>query len=123
MKTFFTTLLIVSVTLISFAQEKLDYFLPTDVTYNKEIPAPDEFFKQQLGEWHLTHDQVLHYMYKIAEISDRAIIYEYARSHENRPLVHLVFTSEANHTHLDELKSLHLKYSNPEEEIPIDGVP
>jgi len=123
MKTFFTTLLIVSVTLVSFAQEKLDYFLPTDVTYNKEIPAPDEFFKQQLGEWHLTHDQVLHYMYKIAEISDRAIIYEYARSHENRPLVHLVFTSEANHTHLDELKSLHLNYSNPEEEIPIEGVP
>ena len=40
----------------------MDYFLPDDVTYNREIPAPEQFFQQPLGEWHLTHDQVLNYI-------------------------------------------------------------
>ena len=105
------------------AQEGLDYFLPDNVSYDKDIPRPDQFFKQQLGEWHLTHDQILNYMKEIANISERAIIYEYARSYENRPLVHLVFTSEENQNKLDELKSLHLRYSNPDEEISVEGVP
>lgn len=123
MKKITTTLFVAFVMLLSHAQEKLDYFLPDDVTYNKEIPTPEQFFKQQLGEWHLTHDQILNYMKEIARISDRAIIYEYARSHENRPLVHVVFTSEENHGNLDELQELHNKYSNPEEQISIEGVP
>lgn len=123
MKKIISTCILVFTMLFSFAQEELDYFLPGDVTYNKDIPAPDQFFKQQLGEWHLTHDQILNYLNELADISGRAIIYEYARSHENKPLVHLVFTSEENQKKLDELKELHLKYSNPDEDIPVEGVP
>ncbi len=123
MKKIFSTLCATFVMFFAFAQEGLDYFLPGDVSYDKNIPTPDQFFKQQLGEWHLTHGQVLNYMNEIARISDRAIIYEYARSYENKPLVHLVFTSEDNHENLDELKTLHLKYSDPDEDIPIEGVP
>jgi len=107
----------------AYAQEGLDYYLPGDVNYDTNIPTPKEFFKQELGEWHLTHGQVLNYMNEIARLSDRAILYEYARSYENKPLVHLVFTSEANHDNIDELKALHVNYSNPEEEIPLEGVP
>ncbi len=123
MKRIFSLLFVVFAISLSSAQEKLDFFLPDDVTYNKEIPAPDQYFKQPLGQWHLTHDQVLNYMKEIARISDRAIIYEYARSYENRPLVHLVFTSEDNQEKLDELKALHLQFANPDENIPIEGVP
>ncbi len=123
MKKIFTTLCATLVMFFAFAQEGLDYYLPGDVTYDKDIPTPDQFFKQELGEWHLTHEQVLNYMNEIANISGRAIIYEYARSYENKPLVHLVFTSENNHENLDELKTLHTRYSNPDEDIPIAGVP
>ncbi len=104
MKKIFTTLCATFVMLLAFAQEGMEYFLPADVSYDKSIPTPEEFFKQQLGEWHLTHNQVLSYMNEIARISDRAIIYEYARSYENKPLVHLVFTSEDNHAYLEDLK-------------------
>ncbi|MCK5694223.1 MAG: hypothetical protein KAI08_15275 [Bacteroidales bacterium] len=123
MKKIFTTLCATLVMFFASAQEGLDYFLPGDVTYDLDIPTPEQFFKQQLGEWHLTHEQVLNYMNEIANISGRAIIYEYARSYENKPLVHLVFTSPENHENLDELKTLHSKYSNPDEDIPIEGVP
>ncbi len=109
--------------ILSFGQENMQYFLPNDVTFNKDIPTPEEFFNQKLGEWHLTHDQVLYYIKEIAHISDRAIMYEYARSWENRPLVHLVFTSEKNQERLDELKQLHYDYSEPDKNIASDGVP
>ena len=123
MKKILSTLFATFVMFFASAQEGLDYYLPGDVSYDKGIPTPEEFFKQELGEWHLTHDQVLNYMHEIARISDRAIIYEYARSYENKPLVHMVFTSEYNQENLDELKALHLRYSNPDENIPLEGVP
>jgi len=123
MKNVVCILLVLFQIVFSRAQEKMEYYVPGDVEYSKNIPTPEQFFKQELGEWHLTHSQVLDYMKEIARISDRAIMYEYARSYENKPLVHLVFTSEGNHANLDELKNLHQKYSDPEESIPLDGVP
>jgi hypothetical protein len=106
------------------AQEPMEYFLPQeDVTYDENIPTPEQYFNQQMGEWHLSHDQVLSYFNEISKISGRAILEKYARSHENRPLVHAVFTSEENHRKLDELKELHVKFSDPEENIPVENVP
>lgn len=123
MKKILISLCAIFVMSFAYAQEGMDYFLPENVSYDKDIPTPDQFLKQHLGEWHLTHDQILNYMKEIVNISDRAIMYEYARSYENKPLVHLIFTSEENQKKLDELKSLHLRYSNPDEEISLEGVP
>ena len=123
MKRSVTTLLILFLIIFSQAQENLSYFLPGDVTYNSDIPTPEEFFGQKMGEWHLTHDQVLFYIQTIAKSTNRAILYEYARSWENRPLVHLVFTSEKNQEKLDELKQLHYDFSEPGSDIPIEKVP
>jgi len=105
------------------AQEKLEYFLPDDLSYKQEIPSPENYFNQLPGEWNLTHGQVLDYFQEIARVSGRAILQEYARSYENKPLVQLVFTSEDNHQKLDKLKELHLQYSEPESDLPSDGVP
>ena len=123
MKKFFAIILFVISILISNSQEKLDYFLPTDITYNQNIPTPEQFFGQQIGEWHLTYDQVLFYMKEIDRVSDRAVLKEYARSWENRPLVNLIFTSPENQKNLSELREKHLKYSNPNENIDKTGVP
>ncbi len=123
MKYNLATLLLVCVTLISVSQEKLDYFLPSDVSYDKNIPTPEQFFGQEIGEWHLTHDQILFYMKEIAQVSNRAIIQEYARSWENRSLVHLIFTSEENHKNLDELKAQHIKFANSAENTDKSKVP
>ncbi len=123
MKRFITSLCAFFIVLMSISQENMDYFLPTDVSYNKNIPTPEQFFHQQVGEWHLTHDQVLNYINEIARISERATLEEYARTYENRPLVHLIFTSENNQSNLDKLKELHYKYSEPGSDISDEGVP
>lgn len=123
MKRKITTLLILLFALMSVSQENMDYFLPNEVNYNQNIPTPEQFFGQKMGEWHLTHDQILNYMKEVDRLSDRVIIQEYARSYENRPLVHVIFTSEDNQAKLNELKALHVKHANPEENIAETDVP
>lgn len=118
-----TAILIVILPFLSVSQEKPDYFLPGDVTYNPAVPTPEQFFGQQVGEWHLTHDQVLFYMKEIAKVSDRAILQEYARSWENRALVHLIFTSVENQKKLDEIKATHIKHAFSENNLQAENVP
>ena len=118
-----TLLVLVFFALIAVSQEKLDYFLPADVNYDKKIPTPEQFYKMQMGEWHLTHDQVLNYMREIDQLSDRAILVEYARSWENRPLVYLVFSSPENQHKLNELKQLHFDFSEPGSTLKAEDVP
>lgn len=123
MKKFIACIAVSLMFIVSFAQENMAYFLPDDVTYNSEIPTPEAFYNMEIGDWHLTHDQVLNYIKEIARLSDRAIFYEYARTYENRPLVHLVFTSPENHQNLDDLKEAHYNYSEPGSTIQKEDVP
>ncbi|HET8865296.1 MAG TPA: M14 family metallopeptidase [Gracilimonas sp.] len=90
----------------------LDYYLPDNVTYNSEIPTPSEILGSEVGEWHVRHDQLVNYMYAVAEASDRVTITEYARTYENRPLLMLTITSPENHQNIDELKEEHLKLTD-----------
>ncbi len=81
----------------------LSYYLPS-IEYNKSIPTPKDFLGYQIGDWHISHDQLNHYMRKIAEVSDRVVIEDYARSHEGRPLFLMVFGSENNMRNLAAIK-------------------
>ncbi len=94
-------------------QVTLDYFLPPDVTYNKEIPVPKQFFGHEVGEWHLTHDKLVYYMLELAKISDRAIWEEYARSYEGRPLGQLIISSPENIRNIENLRQQHLQLCDP----------
>ncbi|MFV1884012.1 MAG: M14 family metallopeptidase [Balneola sp.] len=96
------------------AQYTLDYFLKEGVNYNDDIPTPKEVLGAELGEWHVRHDQLVQYMYAVAEASDRVSITEYARTYENRKLLSLVITSPANHGRLDEIREEHVKLTDPE---------
>src|SRR5690625_5379873 len=96
----FTFVLITS-PLLAFSQVTLDYYLPEDVSYNPSIPTPKQVVGHEVGEWHITHDKLVQYMYALAEASDRVTIEKYARSYENRPLVLLDRKStRLNSTHV-----------------------
>lgn len=111
--------LLIAIALICFtgniqAQKTLDYFLPDGVQYDASIPTPAEVLNQEVGEWHVRHDQLVQYMHTVAEASDRVTIHEYARSYENRQLLSLVITSPENHARLEEIKDQHKSLTNPE---------
>ncbi|GLR19388.1 M14 family metallopeptidase [Portibacter lacus] len=101
----------------------LNYYLP-DITYDSSIPTPEEFLGYQVGEWHVSHDQLVYYMKELASHSDRITIETYARTHENRPLVLLTITSPKNQSNIDEIRKTHVSLSDPKESgQPIVNMP
>jgi hypothetical protein len=102
-----------------FSQTDLQYYLPP-WDYDQDIPEPSRIIGHEIGEWHVTHDKLVHYMSTLAESSDRIILEEYARSFENRPLFHLIITSPENHSRLEQIRKEHLKLSDPEISASLD---
>ncbi len=86
----------------------LSYYLPKDVSYNKNIPTPKSVIGHEVGEWHITHDKLVQYMYALDKASDRISIQDRGTTYEGRPLLLLTITSPANHNNISTLKSQHL---------------
>ena len=103
---------------LSDAQTPIEYFLPSGYSFDSSIPDPNEFSGYSTGDWHFSHDQVVAYAREVARKSDRATIFEYGRSWENRPMLYMVFTSPANQANLDELRQKHLDAALKNEKIP-----
>ncbi|MFT4973402.1 MAG: hypothetical protein ACI97N_000418 [Cognaticolwellia sp.] len=121
MKKYLPTLLFVFLLNIAFGQQKeLNYYLPQGITYDESIPTPEEFLGFQIGEWHLTHDQLVFYLKALAAASDRITLEEYARSYEDKPLILLTITSPKNHQNIDAIKAEHAKIANPNESKKLD---
>lgn len=117
---FLTTLFILSASFTSAQQVELNYYLPSDVTYNPDIPVPSDILGYEVGEWHATHDAVVNYMRAVAEASDRVTLTEYARSYEKRPLLLLVITSPENHERIESIREQQLLLSNAERSAGLD---
>ncbi len=122
------TFLIVIISLISLnlsANSNLDYYMPKSVEFNANIPTPSSVLGYEVGEWMVSHDQLVMYLKTIANSTNRAVLKEYARSHENRPLYHLIFSSPKNLEKLDKIRTEHLKLSDPSisSEINVKNMP
>lgn len=113
-----TALLLFSSTI--FAQETIEYFLQEGISYNENIPTPKDILGAELGEWHVRHDQLVQYMYAVAEASDRVTISEYARTYENRPLLSLVITTPQNQSRINQIKEQHVKLTDAEQSKDLD---
>ena len=108
-----------------FSQVNLDDYLPQG-EFISGIPEPVSVIGHEIGEWHITHDQLNWYLSELAERSERVKYEEYARSYENRPLFHLIITSPENHEKLEEIRLKHLMLGDPDrsaslsiEEMPL----
>ncbi|MEO9887913.1 MAG: M14 metallopeptidase family protein [Balneola sp.] len=112
MKKVFLLLMSLFIGINASAQVTLDYYLPDGVKYDSKIPTPKSVLGSEVGEWHVRHDQLVNYMYAVAEASDRVTISEYARSHESRPLLMLTITSPENHKNIEKLKREHVQLTD-----------
>ncbi|MFE3869414.1 M14 family zinc carboxypeptidase [Flavobacterium sp. LS2P90] len=93
-------------------QVTLDYYLPQNVTYNKNIPTPKSFFNFELGEMHTDHTQLANYMMEVAKVSDRILIETTGYTFENRPLQLLTISSPKNLARIKEINEQHLDNLN-----------
>jgi hypothetical protein len=120
MKKNFTLLLFLFLQTFSFAQKQLlTYFLP-DLKYNENIPTPEQFLGFQIGEWHVSHDQVLAYMRELDRRSDRISIETYGKTFERRPLLLLYVSSPDNQKNLQDIKNQHVALSDPTKSASIN---
>ncbi|TBW28313.1 M14 family metallopeptidase [Gramella sp. KN1008] len=110
MKRLFIYFFLFTITLTQAQQEELslEYYLPEDVTYNPEIPTPQEVIGFIPGEWHVSHDRLLMYMNKLAEVSPRIQIENRGFTYEGRQLVLLTISSEENLANLEEIRKNHV---------------
>jgi hypothetical protein len=110
MKNIFPILLLL-VSYLSSAQDyqvDLEYYLPSDVTYDKNIPTPEQVIGHQIGDWHISHDKLVQYIYAVAAASNRITIEDRGETFEGRPLLLLTVTSPTNHNNIDTIKQNHL---------------
>lgn len=121
----FLTIVITFIAFSTSAQVSLDYYLPAEYTYNPSIPTPEQVLGYQVGDWHVSHDQVVMYMKELAAASDRVTIEEYARTYERRPLLMLTITSPANFQKIPNIKSERnkLRDSRQARNVNIDNMP
>jgi len=124
MKNFIAFFLLCIFTLSVKAQTDLNYYLPAE-DYDPSVPIPASVLGYEPGEWHIPHNQMVYYLYKLAESSDRIQIREYARSYEGRPLIHLIITSPDNHINLEQIRQDHISISDPgmSANINLDEIP
>jgi len=97
---------------ISFAQVDDSYYLP-EISYNSEIPTPKEILNYQIGEWHISHDQLVYCLEKLCASSDKCSYKEYGRTHENRPLINLVISNPKNLKDIDNIVQNHAQLTDP----------
>ena len=90
------------------AQLDFTYYLGKECPTNPEIPAPGELSGHHFGQWHFSHNQVVTYLKYLSEKSDKVKMVEYGRTHENRPLYHLIISSPENIAQIEEIRNNHL---------------
>jgi hypothetical protein len=109
---FLFTLLLLPLFSIAQDQLSLDYYLPNYSNYNSQIPTPESVIGHQVGEWHVSHDKLVQYMYTLADESDRISIKERGTTYEGRPLVLLTITSPENHRNIKSIQQNHIDATN-----------
>ncbi|MDH7943814.1 M14 family metallopeptidase [Pseudohongiella sp. SYSU M77423] len=105
------------------ARAEMDYYLPGGVSYDPDIPTPEQVLGMVPGEWHVRHDQVVRYMDAVAQASDRVTIERTGRSYENRELLLLTITSPENHANIESIRRNHLALTQADSDNDISDMP
>ena len=99
------------------------YFSQLTKDINESIPKPHEIIGHNVGDWHISHDKLIQYMYALSESTDRITVENRGKTFEGRPLILLTITSEKNHSNIDEIISNHQKITKSDENISIEKEP
>lgn len=95
------------------AQNELDYFLPDRVALNPEIPSPAQILGFQVGDKHVSHDELIRYMHTLSSASNRIQIETYGHTHEGRPLLLMTISDPENLENIEQIRLNHLRLSDP----------
>ena len=95
------------------AQVDLEYYLGDISNYNQSIPTPESIIGHQVGELHVSHDKLSHYIQEVSKYSERVKLVNRGKTYENRVSWLMIITSESNQARLEDIRKEHLELSNP----------
>ncbi len=98
-----------------------DYFFKKFHPFIEAIPSPEAYLGYPIGAHHTRHDRIVGYLERLSEVSDRATLHDYGRTHEGRRLVILTISTPKNMAELPDLKDRHLAYTKPNSQINQDS--
>jgi hypothetical protein len=81
--------------------------------YDAAIPDPGDILGFPVGEKTATPAQIVEVITQISGASSRALLVEYARSHEHRPLYYVAISSPENLARIDAVKADLAKLADP----------
>src|SRR5882672_11028873 len=120
LKSFVLTIFLTSIAILASSQPDLSYYLPEGTTYDPAIPTPKAIIGHEVGEWHVTHDRLVNYMYALDKASDRVSLEVTGYTYEGRPLLLLTITSPKNHEKLEAIRTQHLQLTDPAKSASLD---
>ena len=98
--------------------QNLDYyFSELNFIADENIPTPHEILGFNVGEWHVSHDKLLSYMFELEKASDRVKLEKTGKTYEGRDLVVLIITSEKNHNNIDNIIKQRSKVCENEKDL------
>ena len=86
---------------------------PTNINYDATIPSPQSFLGRPLGSAPIRHHELVDYLKLVASLSNRLTIETIGFSHERRPILFVVATSESNQNNIDAIKKQHIALTEP----------
>lgn len=98
----------------------LSYYLPDNVKLDPSIPTPKSVIGHEVGEWHVSHDRLVSYMYALDKASERVTLEVTGHTYEGRPLLLLTITSPKNHQNLESIRQQHLQLTDPARSSSLD---
>ena len=93
--------------------EPIEFYQLPGVTYDEAIPAPEDVIGFGVGERPVRHHQLVSYLTRLAEVSDRISVETIGYSHEGRPILFFVVTSPQNHARIDAIRAAHFASLEP----------
>ncbi|QBL08122.1 peptidase M14 [Rheinheimera sp. D18] len=88
---------------------------------NSTLPSPNQVLGYNVGDWHVRHDQIQRYAEQLAAASKRVQFETIGYTHEQRPLLQLIISSERNLQRLEQIRKQHIDAARGGEETAADA--
>lgn len=85
----------------------IEFFQVDGVSYDSDVPAPEDRFGYQIGERPVRYSDMVAYLRELAEDSDRISVETIGYSHEHRPILTFTVTAPDNHANLEDIRQTH----------------
>jgi len=104
----------------------VEYFLTAkNVTFNPTVPSPQKVLGFNIGERHVEWGDVLYYVSKLDQASERVSYKTFGKTFEKRPFIQVYITSPANQKKLEQIRENQLKMTDAKvsDELDIEKMP